>query len=384
MRRSVAGGDVIFTAHGSQFFGKSSLLSIAVLGRGVAMSVELKPVNEQVIVITGASSGIGLATAHSAAEQGAKVVLAARSEEMLADVARQISDAGGQAAYVAVDVKNKDEVSHVAEVAVDRFGGFDSWVNNAGVGLYGRLDETTDKDARRLFDTNFWGAVYGSLIAAEHLRQRGGAIINVGSVASDNAIAMLGIYSASKHALRGFTDALRMELELERAPISVTLIKPTSINSPFPHHARNYTEQEPNVPPPVYQPDEVARAILYACSHAERDIYVGSSALIMSALGKFAPRTADWIGENIMAPREFRDEPPRHPAGTLNRPGGDGEIYGDHPGFVRPLSIYTRASMHPVITSAALLAAGAAVLAWVAQNTNRRHSTGDGLHTFGQ
>jgi hypothetical protein len=168
-----------------------------------------------------------------------------------------------------------------------------------------------------------------------------------------------------------------MELEIEHAPVSVTLIKPTSINTPFPHHARNYTEQEPDVPPPVYQPNEVARAILHACAHAERDIYVGSAARIMSALGKHAPRAADWIGENIMVPREFRDEPPRHPAGTLHRPNGNGKVYGDHPGFVHPVSVYTRASLHPVLTSAVTLftlAAGAATLALVSQNSKSKHS----------
>ncbi len=139
------------------------------------MDVKLKPIDEQVIVITGASSGIGLATACAAAESGAKVVLTARDEETLAEVAHQIGDSGGETAYVAADVGRQDELAHVADVAVQRFGGFDTWVNNAGVGLYGRLDEATDEEHRRLFDTNFWGAVHGSLIAAEHLRTRGGA-----------------------------------------------------------------------------------------------------------------------------------------------------------------------------------------------------------------
>ena len=345
------------------------------------MGIALKPIEEQVIVITGASSGIGLATAHSAAKQGAKVVLTARSEEALADISRQISGSGGHAAYVAADVANRDELNHVAEVAIERFGGFDSWVNNAGVGLYGRFDEYSEEDARKLFDTNFWGAVHGSMIAAEHLRQRGGAIINVGSVASDNAIALMGMYSASKHALRGFTDALRMELELEKAPISVTLIKPTSINTPFPQHARNYTEREPQVPPPVYQPDDVAVAILHACTHSERDIYVGSASRIMSALGKYAPRTTDWITENVMVPREFRDEPARRPDGTLTNPYDPGHIYGDHPGFVRPFSIYTRASLHPVLSAAALsltLAVSAVAVSWLVRELGTTPLMGNG------
>jgi hypothetical protein len=125
-----------------------------------------------------------------------------------------------------------------------------------------------------------------------------------------------------------------MELELDEAPISVTLIKPTSINTPFPHHARNYMRREPRVPPPVYQPDEVARAILHAAVHPVRDIYVGSMSRIMSGLGKSAPRLMDRISENIMAPREFRDEPPRDLTGALYEPGAEGHVYGDEPGFV--------------------------------------------------
>jgi len=315
------------------------------------MAITLKPLKEQVIVITGASSGIGLATARSATKKGAKVVLSARSEESLADITREIQAAGGQAASVAADVADRNALNQVAQVAIDRFGGFDTWVNNAGVGIYGRLEETSEQDARKLFDTNFWGAVHGSLISAEHLRRRGGAIINVGSVASDNAIPLLGMYSASKHALRGFNDALRMELDLEKAPISVTLIKPTSINTPFPNHARNYTDREPQVPPPVYEPDDVAYAILDACTHPVRDIYVGSAARLMSSLGKYAPKATDWISEHVMVPRELRDEPARHPRGALDRPGGSGEVYGDQPGFVHPVSVYTRASLHPLLAT---------------------------------
>jgi short-subunit dehydrogenase len=333
-----------------------------------AMGTRLKCLSEQVMVITGASSGIGMATACAAARRGARLVLAARNEEALADVASQINDSGGSATYVAADVAERDALAHVADVAIERHGGFDTWVNNAAVGLYGRLDEADEADHRRLFETNFWGAVHGSLIAAEHLRQRGGAIINVGSIASDNAIPLLGMYSATKHALRGFTDALRMELELDEAPISITLIKPTSINTPFPEHARKYTDRQPQVPPPVYPPEEVAEAILYAATHSKRDIYVGSMSRIMSSLGSRAPRTMDWISENFMAPREFRDEPAHHTQGALYEAGRDGRLYGDYPGFVRPLSVYTRAVTHPVVAGVSLsmaLAVGAAAAAWL-------------------
>src|SRR5437868_737988 len=148
------------------------------------MDVQLKKLNEQVVVITGASSGIGLTTARMAAKRGARLVLAARNEEALRQLTDEINRGGGQAAFVTADVGNEDDVRRIARTAVERFGGFDTWVNDAGVGIYGRLLDVSTADMRRLFDTNFWGVVYGSLEAARHLRQRGGpdggAIINIG------------------------------------------------------------------------------------------------------------------------------------------------------------------------------------------------------------
>lgn len=336
------------------------------------MAVSLKPLHEQVIVITGATSGIGLATALDAARQGAKVVLTARNAEALTETERQITAEGGQAIHIAADAADRDALQRVADAARTRFGGFDTWVNNAGVSIWGRLQEVRDEDSRRLFETNFWGAVYGSLIAAAHLKPRGGAIINVGSVASDMAIPLQAMYSASKHALKGFTDGLRMELEEEEAPVSVTLIKPTSVDTPFPQHARNYMEHEPRLPDPAYPPQEVARAILHAATHPERDIYVGGAARVMSALRKAAPRATDWVNENVMFGQQQRDEPPRDRAGALHRAGGGGHARGDHPGYVRGASLYTRAALHPLLTSAAVAAAGVAALAWISSDHTRR------------
>src|SRR3954464_14220346 len=129
---------------------------------GTDMGVSLKPLREQVMVITGASSGIGLCTARMAAANGARVVLAARNGEALADIERQITAAGGQAAHVVADVGKREDVRRIADTAVQRFGGFDTWVNDAGISIWGKLEEVSDEDHKRLFDTNFWGTVYGS------------------------------------------------------------------------------------------------------------------------------------------------------------------------------------------------------------------------------
>lgn len=328
------------------------------------MAVSLKPLGEQVMVITGATSGIGLATARMAAEAGTRLVLAARSGADLAEVARQIDQTGNQVVTVAADVSRREDVGRIADAAVRHFGGFDTWVNNAAVSIWGRIEEGRVEDYRRLFDVNLWGLVHGSLVAVRYLKQRGGALINLGSVASENAIPLQGIYSASKHAVKGFTDALRMELEEEGAPVSVTLIKPHAINTPLPHHACNYGEREPRLPDPAYEPEEVARAILFAATHPERDIYVGGTGRVMTAVGHQAPRAMDWMGEHVLMKQSYRDEPARDPAGNLYQPGRGGHAHGDHPGYVRGVSLYTRTRTHPVLTQALLAAAGVAAVAW--------------------
>lgn len=332
------------------------------------MALQLKPLKDQVIVITGASSGIGLATALRAAKKGARVVLASRNGEALAKIVQQIKDEGGEAIHVVADVGKQSDVHKISDAALGRFGGFDTWVNDAGVSIYGRLEEVSDEDNRRLFDTNFWGLVYGSLAAAQHLKTReGGAIINIGSVLSDVAIPIQGMYSASKHAVKGFTDALRLELEEEQAPISVTLIKPAAINTPYTQHARNYMDQEPTLPPPVYQPEEVADAILYAAAHPQRDIFIGSGGKFMSSLNKYAPIAMDWYSETLLVDQQKKNEPARHHEGSLHHPGQDGEIYGNYDGHAMK-SIYTRSKINPVITGVAIATASAAALALIGKN----------------
>jgi short-subunit dehydrogenase len=291
------------------------------------MNYSLKPIDQQVVVITGPSSGIGLATALLAADKGAKLVLASRSENVLRELVMEINAAGGKAIEVCADVGKREDMEKVAQAAIAEFGRIDTWINNAGNSIYGKLWEVSDEDNRRLFDTNFWGVVYGSLAALPHLRANGGALINVGSEVSDAVVPLQGMYSASKHAVKGFTDALRVELMDEKAPVCVTLIQPTATNTPFPEHARNYLAKEPKLPTPQIDPRQVAEAIVKAASDYTRDVQVGAMSKMNVAAFRLTPKLADWMAKK-QATRQNYDSPPVDPQGALYRAGETGRMHG--------------------------------------------------------
>lgn len=330
------------------------------------MAFQHRSLTDQVIVITGASSGIGLAAARSAAARGARVVLAARNGAALDEIAQGIRQRGGTALPCVTDVSRREDVERLADEALRAYGRIDTWVNNAGLGIFGRLEEISDADHRRLFDVNFWGLVHGSTVAVRHLKAGGGALVNLGSIASDIALPLQGMYSASKHAVRGYTDALRMELMEEGAPVTVTLVKPASLDTPFPEHAKNYVGDRPTLPPPVYHPQDAADAILYAAEHGPRDIYVGGGGKVMSAVGQRAPRMTDAMGAYVMVGREFREGRDADPEGALYRAGRGGDVRGDSPHHVMR-SAYTRATIHPGATGAVLAGLGVAAAALVAR-----------------
>jgi short-subunit dehydrogenase len=326
------------------------------------MTPELKPVEQQTMVITGATSGIGLATAQAAAARGAKLVLAARNEEVLRRVVDEITAKGGEATYVVTDVSKRGDIEHLSETAIARYGHYDTWINNAGLGLWGRLEEVSDEDHRQIFDINFWGVVYGSTTAVRHLKSRGGALINLGSVASDFAFPLQGMYSTTKHAIKGFTDALRRELKDEGAPISVTLIQPAAIGTPFALHAKNYTEREAKLPPPVYAPESVAETILFAAEHPRRALHVGGAGKVMGIFSRLTPKLVD-VASSMMIKSQLKNEPKTSRPNSLWEAGEDGSVRGDQKG-IRP-SVYTAGEVHPTATAILFGAIGvAAVWGW--------------------
>jgi short-subunit dehydrogenase len=332
------------------------------------MTVKLKPLASQVIVITGATSGIGLTTARMAAKQGAKVVVAARDDKALDELVSEIKQQGGEALAFPVDVGIKDEVTALGKAAVQRFGRIDTWVNNAGVSIYGRIEDIPLADQERLFQTNFWGVVNGSMVALSLMRKEGGAIINLGSEVSDRAVPLQGMYSASKHAVKGFTDSLRMEVEKDKAPLSVTLIRPAGIDTMFTDHARNYMENEPELPAPLFAPELVAESILFAAQHVKRDIFVGGASRMISLGANQAPRLLDKFMDMMMFRQQKKTAQKSAPdrKDSLYAPNGHTlqQRMGGHESTVHEVSPYTYLSTRGKPLALSVLVGGALLTAW--------------------
>jgi len=332
------------------------------------MAIRLRKLHDQVMVITGATSGIGLTTARMAAARGARLVLAARSKEALNELADEMRSRGVMVETVAADVGEIADVERIGQKAIDRFGRIDTWVNNAGISVFGRLEEIAPQDHHRLFQTNFWGTVNGSLEAARRMKHRGGgAIINVGSEVSERAIPMQGMYASSKHAVKGFTDALRMELEKENAPLQVTLVRPAAIDTMFAVHAKNYMDKEPALPPPIYAPEVVADAILYCAEHPKRDIYAGGASKMISAGSKLMPAMFDRYMNASMF-KQQKSERPTAPnrRDSLYKPDPSTELRQRQgmPQSVHERSLYTKASLRSTPATTLLVAGGALLAAF--------------------
>jgi short-subunit dehydrogenase len=330
------------------------------------MALSLKAIADQVIVITGASSGIGLVTARRAAGAGAKVILVARNEAALREIVDDLKADGHQAAYAVADVSSLVAVSGAADAALAAFGRIDTWVNCAGVAIYATLADTPEDEHQRLVQTNYFGVVHGAQVALQHLRERGGALITVGSIAGDIPSPVMGAYDASKHAVKGYIESLRIEVNAAALPVSVTLIKPAGMSTPIAEHAANHREGAARIPPPVYDPALVADAILEAAAHPRREITVGVGRLQV-LLGTHFPGLLATFGGLLMP---LLNDPAKSKTvgDNLAKPARDSrERAADEPG--RTISLYGAARRHKL----ALGATGAVgVLALLAYRSARK------------
>lgn len=322
----------------------------------------LKPLSEQVVVILGASSGIGRITAQRLAESGAKVVAAARSEAGLDSLVEGINDSGGQAIAVPCDVADIAQVEQVGVAAVEAFGRIDTWVNVASVSVYATFEETSLEEFRRIVDVNLMGYVHGAKVALPHLRAAGGgALIVISSVEGTVSLPLHSAYATTKHAVEGLVDALRRELMAEGVPISVTSIKPASINTPFFNNARSKIGVKPQGAPPIYEPAVVADCVLYAATHPIRDLYAGGAGKTLALNQMVAPGLLDKALARFGIPLQRTDEPASsHDALETPRVEED-RIDGDFSDQARRFSLHTWLETHPGMGRAMGLAAAGLV-----------------------
>jgi NAD(P)-dependent dehydrogenase (short-subunit alcohol dehydrogenase family) len=324
---------------------------------------------EQVVVITGASSGIGRETALQMGRRGACVVAAARNREAIEAVVDEICQHGGQAIGVAVDVSDWQAVRNLARVAVERFGHIDTWVNNAGISEYAFFHQMQRDEIDRIVQVDLLGVIYGSRAALDHMRPQGfGTIINVSSVLGVRSVPLQAVYCAAKHGVKGFTESLRLELEYENSPLDVVLVLPSSINTPLFRHARSRLGRQAKPISPIYEPNVVADAIIHAAEHPQRDIFVGGIGALLWAAQRISPSFVDWymVRRGRMVEQQLSSLPAPEHDNLFQAVGGPGTSAGEFGHHARSTSLYTRlVAQHPraVATLAATAGAGAIALA---------------------
>jgi NAD(P)-dependent dehydrogenase (short-subunit alcohol dehydrogenase family) len=320
-----------------------------------------RDLRDGVVVVTGASSGIGRATALEFARAGARVVLAARRADALEELARECRDAGGEALAVPTDVTDEHAVQRLAQTAVDRFGRLDVWVNNAGVTLFARFEEAPPDAFRRVVETNLFGYVHGARAALPWFRKQGGGVlINNASVAGKTGAPYVSAYALTKFAVVGFSESLREEL-LDSG-IEVCTILPASIDTPLFQHAANFTGRAVKPLAPVYDADMVAAAILRSAKRPRREVFVGNAGRRLALIRTLAPA----FGERLMARKVERDHFQGHAS-----PRSEGNLFAPTPGTGvsggwRPA---TAALGQLLVGTLAVVGVGALAWMWLAGET---------------
>jgi short-subunit dehydrogenase len=280
-----------------------------------------RTLRNSVVVITGASSGIGRATALEFARRGARVVVSARRAGPLEDVARECRQYGARAISIATDVTDESAVELLARQTVETFGQIDVWVNNAAVTLFGRFEDTPPDLYRRVIETNVLGTVHGARAAMRQFTTGGsGVLINVGSVVSYLGQPYASAYAMSKHAIRAFSECLRQEQQLFGRDIHVCTVMPASIDTPIFQHAGNYTGRAVQPMPPVYQAEKAARTIVSLGEHPRREVFVGNAARLMAWMHALAPGLVERRMARKVDREHLADRPAPHQPGNILEP----------------------------------------------------------------
>ncbi|HEX9051429.1 MAG TPA: SDR family oxidoreductase [Anaeromyxobacter sp.] len=287
---------------------------------------------DRVVVVTGASAGVGRAVARAFGRQGAKVGLVARTKEALDDAAREIERAGGEALVLPLDVADADAVEKAADAVVARWGRIDVWVNDAMVSVFSPVKETKAEEYRRVTEVDYLGYVHGTKAALKHMLPRdAGHVIQIGSALVYRSIPLQSAYCASKAAIRGFTDSLRCELYHDRSRVKLTMVQLPAVNTPQFDVVRSRLPNHPQPVPPIFEPEVIARAVLYVADHPTRELWVGWSA-VKAILGqKLVPGLLDrYLGRMGYSAQQTDEPVAPDRADDVDRPlPGDRGAHGD-------------------------------------------------------
>ncbi|HLI18928.1 MAG TPA: SDR family oxidoreductase [Rhodanobacteraceae bacterium] len=318
---------------------------------------------DQVVVITGASAGVGRATALAFAREGAKVALIARGEEGLQSARDEIENAGGAAVLtISADVADAQALDDAAERIERELGPIDIWVNNAMVTVFAPVAELTPEEFKRVTEVTYLGGVYGTMAALKRMRPRDhGTIVQVSSALAHRSIPLQSAYCGAKHALAGFIDALRCELIHERSNVHVTAVQMPALNTPQFSWARNKLPKRPQPVPPIFQPEVAADAILFAASHRRRDLPVGAPTWKAEWGQRFVPGLLDWYLGRTAYEGQQTDEPDDHDrADNLFAPvARDAATHGEFDRGARNSSWALWVEKHRAAIGTGLLIAGA-------------------------
>jgi short-subunit dehydrogenase len=271
------------------------------------------PINRRVVVVTGASAGVGRAAASAFAHTGARVALLARGEAGLEGARREIVAKGGECIIVPTDVANADEVERAAVRIEAELGPIDVWVNNAMVSVFAPFKELTPEEFRRVTDVTYLGCVHGTMAALRRMLPRNrGSIIQVGSALAYRSIPLQSAYCGAKAAIRGFTDSIRCELIHDKSRVHITMVQMPALNTPQFGWTRNRMPNKAQPVPPIFQPEVAAKAIVWASTHRRRELYVGWPTVKAIVLGsKLAPRVGDLVlGRTGYASQQTREKNP--------------------------------------------------------------------------